>query len=268
MTELESLKEVLADLDRAAIAVSGGVDSMTLAVVAGRMAGAEFEMFHALSPAVPADASARVERYAAREGWSLRKINTGEFDDPNYRANPVNRCFYCKTNLYDTITTQTKDTVLSGTNLDDLGDYRPGLDAARSHGVRHPYVEAGIDKATVRAIARHLALDDLAELPAAPCLSSRVETGIRIEGDQLTLIDAVEKFTARRLGAHTVRCRIRKQQVVIELDAPGFAALGETGTDDLRTIIAGMLDAEGIAKPLDFQPYRMGSAFLRPAAHD
>ena len=93
MTELESLKEVLADLDRAAIAVSGGVDSMTLAVVAGRMAGAEFEMFHALSPAVPADASARVERYAAREGWSLRKINTGEFDDPNYRANPVNRCF-------------------------------------------------------------------------------------------------------------------------------------------------------------------------------
>ena len=265
--ELDALLEVLGNLDRAAIAVSGGVDSMTLAVVAGRMTGQDFEMFHALSPAVPGDATARVRRHAAQEGWRLSEINAGEFDDPDYRANPVNRCFYCKSNLYDTITTETKDTVLSGTNLDDLGDYRPGLDAARSHGVRHPYVEAGIDKATVRAIARHLALDDLAELPAAPCLSSRVETGLRIEGDQLALIDAVEKFTARRLGAHTVRCRIRKQQVVIELDDTGLAALGETGADDLRTIIAGMLDAEGIAKPLDFQPYRMGSAFLRPAAH-
>jgi len=265
--ELDALLEVLGNLDRAAIAVSGGVDSMTLAVVAGRMTGQDFEMFHALSPAVPGDATARVRRHAAQEGWRLSEINAGEFDDPDYRANPVNRCFYCKSNLYDTITTETKDTVLSGTNLDDLGDYRPGLDAARSHGVRHPYVEAGIDKATVRALARHLALDDLAELPAAPCLSSRVETGLRIEGAQLALIDAVEKFTARRLGAHTVRCRIRKQQVVIELDDTTLAALGETGADDLRTIIAGMLERQGIAKPLDFQPYRMGSAFLRPAAH-
>jgi uncharacterized protein len=133
--------------------------------------------------------------------------------------------------------------------------------------VRHPFVEAGIDKTGVRDIARHLALDDLADLPAAPCLSSRVETGLRIEGDQLALIDAVEKFTARRLGAHTVRCRIRREAVVIELDAPGLAALGDTGADDLRGIIAGMLERQGIGKPLDFQPYRMGSAFLRPPAH-
>ena len=267
MTELESLHEVLGDLDRAAIAVSGGVDSMTLAIVAGRISGQSFEMFHALSPAVPGDATARVRRYAEREGWRLHEINAGEFDDPNYRANPVNRCFYCKTNLYDAITSETADTVLSGTNLDDLGDYRPGLDAARSHGVRHPYVEAGIDKATVRAIARHLALDDLAELPAAPCLSSRVETGLHIEGDQLALIDAVEKFTARRLGARTVRCRIRRKEVVVELDDGGLEALGKMGAGDLRAVIAAMLEAEGIDKPLDFQPYRMGSAFLRPAAH-
>ena len=99
------------------------------------------------------------------------------------------------------------------------------------------------------------------------CLSSRVETGLRIEGDQLALIDAVEKFITRRLGAHTVRCRIRKQQVVIELDADGLAALGDMGADDLRGVIAGMLKRQGIGKPLDFQPYRMGSAFLRPATH-
>jgi uncharacterized protein len=267
MPELQMLREVLGDFERAAIAVSGGVDSMTLAIVAGRMACREFQMFHALSPPVPSDATARVRRHAAQEGWKLREINAGEFDDPNYRANPVNRCFYCKTNLYDAITGKTEDTVLSGTNLDDLGDYRPGLDAARDHAVRHPYVEAGIDKATVRAMARHLALDDLAELPAAPCLSSRVETGLRIEGDQLALIDAVEKFTARRLGAHTVRCRIRRKEVVVELDSEGLEALGEMGTGDLRTVITAMLEAEGIDKPLDFRPYRMGSAFLRPAAH-
>ncbi|MDA0230680.1 MAG: adenine nucleotide alpha hydrolase [Proteobacteria bacterium] len=267
LPELSVLREVLSDFTHAAIAVSGGVDSMTLAIIAGRLAGQNFEMFHALSPAVPGDATARVHHYAAQEGWRLREFNAGEFDDPNYRANPVNRCFYCKTNLYDGIAAVTEHSVLSGTNLDDLGDYRPGLEAALRRGVRHPFVEAGIDKATVRAIARHLELDDLAELPAAPCLSSRIETGLRIESDLLTLIDAVEKFVSRRLGAHTVRCRIRKKEVVIELDAPGLEILSETGAGDLRTVITAMLEAEGIDKPLDFQAYRMGSAFLRPMAN-
>ena len=267
LPELVTLRDVLSDYTCAAIAVSGGVDSMTLATIAGRLGGRNFEMFHALSPAVPVDATVRIRRYAVKEGWRLREFNAGEFDDPNYRANPVNRCFYCKTNLYDGIAAVTEHSVLSGTNLDDLGDYRPGLEAALRRGVRHPFVEAGIDKATVRAIARHLELDDLAELPAAPCLSSRIETGLRIEGNLLTLIDAVEKFVSRRVGAHTVRCRIRKKEVVIELDAAGLSILNETGVADLRTVITAMLEAEGIDKPLDFQTYRMGSAFLRPAAN-
>ena len=267
LPELVTLRDVLSDYTRAAIAVSGGVDSMTLATIAGRLGGRNFEMFHALSPAVPVDATVRIRRYAVKEGWRLREFNAGEFDDPNYRANPVNRCFYCKTNLYDGIAAVTEHSVLSGTNLDDLGDYRPGLEAALRRGVRHPFVEAGIDKATVRAIARHLELDDLAELPAAPCLSSRIETGLRIEGNLLTLIDAVEKFVSRRVGAHTVRCRIRKKEVVIELDAAGLSILNETDVADLRTVITAMLEAEGIDKPRDFQTYRMGSAFLRPAAN-
>ncbi len=264
MTELAALEAVLKKLGSGAIAVSGGVDSMTLATVAGRLPETGFEMFHALSPAVPTDATERVRAYAAREGWKLQEITAGEFDDPHYRANPVDRCFYCKTNLYGTVAGQTEKTVLSGTNMDDLGDYRPGLDAARDHGVRHPYVEADIGKTTVRAIARRLALVDLADLPAAPCLSSRVETGLRIEGDQLAFIDAVEKYVARRLRAHTVRCRIRKSEVAIELDT---AALDQAGTSDLRSTIERMMQAEGINKPLLFQPYRMGSAFLRQVAH-
>ncbi len=272
MTETEipallALQDVLREIDHIAIAVSGGVDSVTLATVAGRLPDKKIEVFHALSPAVPADANARVRRHAERESWRLHEINAGEFDDPKYRNNPVNRCFYCKTNLYGAIAAHTQDTVLSGTNLDDLGDYRPGLEAAHRAGVRHPFVEVEIDKETVRAIARHLALDDLAELPAAPCLSSRVETGLRIEGDQLALIDAVEKFIARRLEAKTVRCRIRRKEVIIELGADELEALAEKDRSELRTVISAMFEADGIIKPIDFRAYRMGSAFLRRAAN-
>ena len=126
---------------------------MTLALLAGRRLGAESAMFHAVSPAVPPEATERVRAFAAREGWRLTVLDAGEFADPAYRANPANRCFYCKTNLYGALAARTDATLLSGTNLDDLGDWRPGLKAAEEHGVRHPFVEAGIDKAGVRAIA-------------------------------------------------------------------------------------------------------------------
>ena len=265
MTDLDILEAVLKNLGGGAIAVSGGVDSMTLATVAGHIPNTNFEMFHALSPAVPAHATARVRDFAKREGWRLREIIAGEFDDPSYRANPVNRCFYCKTNLYGTVSAHTNKTVLSGTNTDDLSDYRPGLDAARDHDVCHPYVEAGISKAGVRAIARYLSLIDLADLPAAPCLSSRVETGLRIESNQLTFIDAVEKYVARHISAHTVRCRIRKNEVAIELDAGALQALEQATANHLRDVIENMMRTESIAKPLSFKLYRMGSAFLHKA---
>ena len=98
--------------------------------------------------------------------------------------------------------------ICSGTNTDDLGDFRPGLGAAKERLVRHPFVEAGVDKAAVRALARHHGLTDLAELPAQPCLASRVETGLPIIADQLDLIDRVERQTANALGAGDIRCRV------------------------------------------------------------
>ena len=104
-------------------------------------------MLHAVSPAVPPHATARVRAHAERHGWALTVADAGEFDDPRYRANPVDRCYFCKSNLYDRIRSVTEGTVASGTNLDDLGDYRPGLKAAAERGVVHPFVEAGIDKA-------------------------------------------------------------------------------------------------------------------------
>ena len=262
---VSALNTVLDDIGRAAVAVSGGVDSMTLALLAGRRLAADCAMFHAVSPAVPAEATARVQEYAVREGWRLTVLDAGEFDDPAYRANPANRCFYCKTNLYGALAARTDATLLSGTNLDDLGDWRPGLKAAEEHGVRHPFVEAGIDKAQVRSIAAGLGFDDLARLPAAPCLSSRIETGLRVEADDLASIHAAERYLARQLQPETVRCRRRKAGIVIELDEPTLGALSASRRAALGAAVAGMFETNDRTRPVSFAPYRTGSAFLRPA---
>ncbi len=201
-----------------AIAVSGGVDSMTLATFAHRLAAAPVAMIHAVSPAVPPAATQRVQARAAVDGWPLTITGAGEFDDPRYRNNPVDRCYFCKTNLYDRIRTLSSYPIASGANLDDLGDYRPGLLAASERAVVHPYIEAGMDKAAVRALARALGADDVAELPAQPCLASRVETGIAIDASDLAFVDRVETALAHALPvAATVRCRITHAGVAIEI---------------------------------------------------
>ena len=261
-----AVRTILDGIGRSAVAVSGGVDSMTLALLAGRRPGAACAMFHAVSPAVPPEATARVRAYAAREGWRLTVLDAGEFDDPAYRANPADRCFYCKTNLYGALAARTDATLLSGTNLDDLGDWRPGLRAAQAQGVRHPFVEAGIDKAAVRAIAATLGFDDLAQLPAAPCLASRIETGLRVEADDLASVHAAERYLARQLRPETVRCRKRKAGIVVELDTATLDALTESRRAALAAVVAGMFEADDRAGPVRFAPYRTGSAFLRPAA--
>jgi uncharacterized protein len=259
-----ALGRILAPMDRIAVAVSGGVDSTTLAALAHRVAGPRARMMHAVSPAVPPEATERVRALGQSEGWDLRVLDAGEFADPRYRANPADRCFYCKTNLYGRIAGLTDAVILSGTNADDLADWRPGLKAAAEHGVRHPYVEAGIDKAGVRALSRHLGLGDIAELPASPCLSSRVETGIAIDADELRLVNRVERWLGERLGAGTVRCRIRRSGLVNELDGASLERLGPAEQAELSAAIAA-LDGAGPARPVSFKPYRMGSAFLRPA---
>ncbi|KMO22575.1 potassium ABC transporter ATPase [Methylobacterium platani] len=261
-----ALEHVLSGLGPIAVAVSGGVDSLTLATIAHRTAPEPPLMVHAVSPAVPGEATARVRAEAAREGWTLRVIEAGEFADPAYRENPVNRCFFCKTNLYGAIRQVTGRRIVSGANLDDLGEYRPGLDAAREHGVRHPFVEAGFSKAMVRALARDLGLGAVAELPAAPCLSSRVETGIRIEPETLSFIHAVERLVGDDLtvtGAKSaVRCRVRAAGIVVELDAASLAGLTEPARLDLGRRIAERAPARLAAAPVSFAPYRTGSAFL------
>jgi len=258
------LEELLRTLPWAAVAVSGGVDSLTLAALCARL-GIDMLAVHARSPAVPAEATARVERLAAEGGWNLLIVDAGEFADENYRANPVNRCFHCKSNLYRAIGSKTRRPILSGANLDDLGEYRPGLAAARDYAVRHPYVEAGMDKRTVRALARDLALGAVAALPASPCLSSRMETGVRIDERALAFIHAVENLLSEQIEPRTVRCRVRASAIVIELDPAGLARARDSGLERLTARIAAHPLRPG-DRPIRFETYRNGSAFLQPEA--
>jgi uncharacterized protein len=249
-------------MDEVAVAVSGGVDSLTLASFAQRVLGASVSMFHATSPAVPGDATERTRQVAARERWNLTVIDANEFDNADYMRNPLNRCFYCKTSLYGAVRPHTSAQIVSGTNLDDLGEYRPGLIAAKEHGVRHPFVEAEIDKQRVRELARWLGLGELAELPASPCLSSRIETGIAIDPQVLARVHQAEQLTTRRLPSATVRCRVRARGVVIELDRATLDAMTPQTRDMLSEEIAALFEPVGLAGSVNFAPYRVGSAFL------
>ncbi len=265
--EFGQLERVLAGLAPLALAVSGGVDSMTLAFLAHRLAPSRATVFHAVSPAVPPEASARVREHAARHGWRLQVIDAGEFRDPDYLRNPANRCFFCKTNLYGAIAARTEARIASGTNLDDLDDWRPGLAAARAEGVVHPYVEAGIDKAGVRRLARTLGLPELAALPAAPCLSSRLQTGIRVMPEMLAFVHAVERLVDRALTPETARCRIRRDGVTIELDLASLQRIDRDESAGLRAELVRLCARHDRPGTLRFEAYRRGSAFERPEPH-
>jgi uncharacterized protein len=236
---------------------------MTLAHVATRHSKAKATMYHAVSPAVPATARERVQSHAERHAWTLVVVDAAELADPRYRANPVDRCYYCKTNLYDRIAQATTDPIASGTNRDDLADFRPGLRAASEHHVVHPYVEAALGKAEIYVIAGALGLTDLERLPAQPCLASRVETGIAIDPSDLSFIDSVESRLAASLGREaTVRCRVTHAGVVIEIAAANDPECASAAIEIGRSacLAAGRTFA-GV------RPYARGAAFLRKVSH-
>ena len=253
----KALVEIVRDHPGLVIAVSGGVDSMTLASFAHKL-DPDVTVVHAVSPAVQPAATARVRRHAEASGWSLSIVGSGEFDDSRYRDNPLERCYFCKTHLYDRIRQITDRPVASGANLDDLGEFRPGLRAAAEHTVIHPFVLAGMDKSAVRALARELGLTDLAELPAQPCLASRVQTGISIVPEDLAFIDEAET-NLRELCPPTsdIRCRITRHGVEFEVSADAMADLDRLSAAAEQVCRRSGRTFAGIG------PYRRGSMFVR-----
>ncbi|MDA0237674.1 MAG: adenine nucleotide alpha hydrolase [Proteobacteria bacterium] len=255
---------LLAEMREISVAVSGGIDSVTLAMLATRTKSINVQMYHAVSPAVPSQATDRVKQLAQDYDWDLKILDAREFADEDYLSNPVNRCFYCKTNLYKAISTVTANVVLSGANVDDLSDYRPGLDAAKNAKVRHPFVETHTDKRMVRAIAKYIGLGELSELAASPCLSSRVETGIRIDPELLPLINESERLIKQSVlpEPKTVRCRLRATGIVIELDGVSLSSLTTEKERSLKGIINAVFEKRGHRYPVSFEAYKVGSAFI------
>ena len=286
---LARLERVLVDVPRRIVACSGGVDSMLLATVAHRAAPTTTTVAHTVTPAVPGDGTARVAAAAEREGWDLEIVHSTEFDDERYLSNPTDRCYFCKSNLYDAVAALGVDgpVVLSGANLDDLGEYRPGLVAAAEREVRHPFVEASITKAEIRSAARSLGLPE-ADLPASPCLASRLYTGTRVTASRLRAVEAGESLVRSATGIDVVRCRIREttgtpagteSPAVRETAAgdgvepgAGLDVLVEVGDDDRRLVTVEVLahvlatmrrvDPTVVDVRLDDDAYEPGRAFV------
>ncbi|MEP1122945.1 MAG: ATPase [Ilumatobacter sp.] len=262
---LGRLHAVLGSMHPRIVACSGGIDSLLLAHVAHEAAPAATLIAHTVTPAVPGDGTARVVDHAERHGWETRIVRSGEFDDEAYLSNPTDRCYHCKSNLYDAVMALRGDTlpdavILSGANLDDLGEYRPGLAAAAEREVRHPYVEAEVTKAEIRSIARHLGLAE-ADLPASPCLASRLYTGTRVTPSMLRAIEAGEALVRERSGIGVVRCRVRDTAVLVEvadvdrdlIDDRLLVGLAAT----MRSIEPSITSVE-----LDARAYEPGRAFV------
>jgi len=266
---LERLHGVLSDIGERIVACSGGIDSLVLATVAHRRAPTMTTVAHTLTPAVPSDGTARVAEYAEREGWQLEIVRSHEFEDEAYLANPVDRCYHCKRNLYDAVGELVRNSpmsaaiIVSGANLDDLGEYRPGLVAAAERAVRHPYVEAEITKAEVRSIARHLGIAD-ADLPASPCLASRLYTDTRVTPSRLLAIEAGERLVRERTGLQVVRCRVRDRAVLVEVGPLSRDLITKQVLAELHHAMTALEPSIDTVR-LDDREYAPGRAFVRDA---
>lgn len=241
---------------------------MLLATIAHRENAGGTTVVHDVTPAVPAAATARVIDHATARDWNLRIAHSGEFSDERYLSNPKTRCYYCKSHLYTEMSrivseigtlSETRLTLLSGTNADDVKEFRPGLRAADEHDVRHPFLELGITKADIRSVASELGLD-FAQIPASPCLASRLYTGTRVTAARLRAVEVGEDVLRRRTGLGVVRCRLNDSMVLVEVPRADRDRLD-------KGILDGVLKAMRFLEPalcgigVDERGYRSGRAF-------
>jgi uncharacterized protein len=256
----ERLLAALRGIGGVAVAFSGGIDSTVVALAAHEAVGDRAVAVTADSPSVPRAELVDAKRLAAHIGIRHRIVSTDEFADPDYIRNDGTRCYFCKSELYSQIETLLPDlgvdVICSGANLDDAGDYRPGLKAASEHRVRHPLQEAGFTKADVRALALARGLPTW-DKPASPCLSSRLAPGVAVTLERTARVEAAEVYL-RSLGFRECRVRLHDGELArVEVPADGLARLAEPAVRDELTRRLKELGFRYVT--LDLEGFRSGS---------
>ncbi len=257
----DCLLAVLQDMQRVAVAFSGGVDSAVVAKAAALVLGAEAVAVTAVSASLAQGELEAASELAATIGIRHVVMRTEEFAVPGYIENAGNRCYFCKTELYSQIVARRAELqvefICNGANLDDLGDYRPGLQAARELNVRSPLVEAGLNKADVRNLALHWQLP-VWDKPATPCLSSRLAYGLTVTPERVQRIDAAERFLRQLLNIRELRVRLEPNELArIELPVSSIPQVCDPET--LRSITRQLKSLGFKYVTLDLEGFRSGS---------
>ncbi|MFK8185289.1 MAG: ATP-dependent sacrificial sulfur transferase LarE [Phormidesmis sp.] len=217
--KLTQLQEIFREMDRALVAYSGGIDSTLVAKIAFDVLGHQSLAVTANSPSLMPEDFADAKAQATEMGIAHKVVETHEMENEQYTSNPVNRCYFCKSELHDTLRPLANelgyDYVVDGLNADDLQDYRPGIQAAKERGVRSPLAEVGITKLEVRELSKHLGLPWW-DKPSQPCLSSRFPYGELITTEKLHRVGRAERYM-RDLGYRNLRVRSDGDTARIEL---------------------------------------------------
>ncbi len=256
--KLKQLKNLFQEMEWALIAYSGGVDSSLVAKIAYDVLGDRALAVTAVSPSLLPEELAEARQQAVQIGIKHELIETHELDNPNYAANPINRCYFCKSELHDTLKPLAIERgypyVVDGVNADDLQDYRPGIQAAKERGARSPLAEVGVTKAEVREISRKLGLAWWNK-PAQPCLSSRFPYGEAITIPKLQRVGRAEIYL-RKLGYQNLRVRSEGDTARIELPPEQIANF--VVTTDLPQLVKAFQNFGFIYVTLDLEGYRSG----------
>jgi uncharacterized protein len=256
----DKLLAILSGLPSVAVALSGGIDSTLVAKAAFLALGTRAVAVTADSPSVARSELSAACQAAEQIGIRHVVVTTHEFENPDYLKNDGTRCYHCKTELYSTIERLLPEignpVVVSGANLDDLGDYRPGLAAAAEHAVRHPLQEAGFSKTEVRALARFWDIP-IWDKPAAPCLSSRFAPGLAVTTDRTSRIESAEAFL-RKLGLRECRVRYHEGEHA-RVEVP-TSEIGRMANDPFRSEMTREFHRLGFKFiSLDLDGFRSGS---------